>query len=207
VVVLAAEGPHFCAGNDLHEFASMTPANAKERMRRVRAAFFAIQEAELPVIAAVHGSALGTGVAIAASCDFVVADENARFGLPEIGVGVMGGARHLGRLVPQPWVRWMYLTGETVAAQRMAELGAIIEIAPSGHALPVALEHAGYIARHSALALRTAKRSLNAIETMDLQPGYRFEQDLTCQMAGEPDAKEAVLALLEHRAPLYSDRS
>jgi len=105
VIVLRGDGPHFCAGNDLDEFATMTPENGTERMWRVREAFFAIQDCPLPVIGATHGAVLGTGLAIAASCDFVVATRDARFGLPELTVGVMGGARHLARLAPQPLVR------------------------------------------------------------------------------------------------------
>jgi enoyl-CoA hydratase len=79
-IVLRGAGPHFCAGNDLQEFASMTPDNGTERMWRVRDAFFAIQDCPVPVLGAVHGAALGTGLAIAASCDFVIAAADAKFG-------------------------------------------------------------------------------------------------------------------------------
>jgi enoyl-CoA hydratase len=120
-IVLAGEGPHFCAGNDLDEFASMTPENGTERMWRVRQAFFAIQDCSVPVIGAIHGAALGTGLAIAASCDIVVAARDARFGLPELTVGVMGGARHLARFAPEPLVRRMFFTGEQLSAAQLAE--------------------------------------------------------------------------------------
>src|SRR5882762_8474570 len=86
-IVLTGRGKHFCAGNDLDEFATMTPENGTERMWRVREAFFAIQNCPVPVIAAVNGAALGTGLAIAASCDFLVAADDALFGLPEMTVG------------------------------------------------------------------------------------------------------------------------
>ena len=82
-VVLTGEGKHFCAGNDLDDFATMDRDNVRERMFHVREAFFAIQECAVPVVGAVAGAALGTGVAIAASCDFVVAADDAVFGLPE----------------------------------------------------------------------------------------------------------------------------
>lgn len=203
VIVLAGEGKHFCAGNDLHEFATLTPANSDDRMAEVRAAFFAIQDCAVPVIGAVHGAALGTGLAIAASCDFVVAAEDARFGTPEVGVGIMGGARHLARLVPEPWVRWMYFTTEPVSAAHLARLGGVIEVVPRDRLLTVAHEHAGRIARHSSALVRMAKHSLNAIETMDLQPGYAFEQSLTTRICGHPDSQEAVRAALERREPRY----
>ena len=107
VIVLNGAGPHFCAGNDLIEFGTLNPDNADQRMAEVRAAFFAIQDCPIPVVGAVSGASLGTGLAIAASCDFVIAAANARFGTPEVAVGVMGAARHLARLLPEPWVRWM----------------------------------------------------------------------------------------------------
>lgn len=203
VIVLTGEGRHFCAGNDLGEFATLTPENSDERMAEVRAAFFAIQDCPVPVLAAVHGAALGTGLAIAASCDFVVAADDARFGTPEVSVGVMGGARHLARLVPEPWVRWMYLTTEPVSGDQLARLGGIIETASRDQVLEAAYRHARLIARHSGPILAMAKRSLNTIESLDLQPGYEFEQSLTREISRHPDSIEAVRATLERRAPVY----
>lgn len=203
VVVLTGAGRHFCAGNDLGEFATLTPENSGERMAEVRAAFFAIYDCPVPVLAAVHGAAVGTGLAIAASCDFVVAADDARFGTPEVSVGVMGGARHLARLVPEPWVRWMYLTAEPVRGDQLARLGGVIETAPREQVLEVARRHARLIARHSGPVLAMAKRSLNTVESMDLQPGYTFEQSLTGEICSHPDSLEAVRATLERRAPVY----
>jgi enoyl-CoA hydratase len=203
VIVLTGEGRHFCAGNDLGEFATLTPENSDQRMSEVRAAFFAIQDCPVPVLAAVHGAALGTGLAIAASCDFVVAADDARFGTPEVSVGVMGGARHLARLVPEPWVRWMYFTAEPIRGDQLVRLGGAIEAAPRGEVLELAYRHARLIARHSGPILGMAKRSLNTIESMDLQPGYAFEQSLTREISGHPDSIEAVSATLEQRSPVY----
>jgi enoyl-CoA hydratase len=203
VVVLTGQGRHFCAGNDLQEFATLTPANADQRMAEVRAAFFSIQDCPIPVVAAVHGAALGTGLAIAASCDFVVTADDARFGTPEVSVGVMGGARHLARLVPEPWVRWMYLTTEPIRGDQLVRLGGAIESAPPAEVLELAYCHARLVARHSLPILGTAKRSLNTIESMDLQPGYTFEQALTREISGHPDSVEAVRAACERRAPVY----
>jgi enoyl-CoA hydratase len=202
-VILAGAGRHFCAGNDLDEFATLAPENSDARMAEVRAAFFAIQDCAVPVIGAVHGAALGTGLAIAASCDFVIAADDARFGTPEVGVGIMGGARHLARLVPEPWVRQMYFTAEPMSAGQVAALGGVIEVVPRERLLVTAREHAVRIAAHSAVLLRTAKESLNAVELMGLQPGYTFEQGLTTRVCGDPDSQEAVRATLERRPPRY----
>lgn len=205
--MLTGSGRHFCAGNDLSEFVTLAPANAAGRMLEVREAFFAIMDAPIPVIGAVHGAALGTGLAIAASCDFVVAAAGATFGLPEVGVGVMGGARHLARLVPEPLLRSMYFTADPVSAEELLAVGGIVAVVEPDRLLDEALARAARIARHSSAALHSAKRSLNAIESMDVKPGYEFEQSLTGELSASPDAKEALLSVIERREPRFSDRS
>jgi enoyl-CoA hydratase len=206
VLVLAGRGKHFCAGNDLGEFHSMSPENAPARMKLVREAFWALYDSPIPVIAAVHGAAVGAGLGLAASCDLIVAADDAKFGLPEISVGVMGGAKHLARLVPQGMVRLMYLTGELVDATALQPFGGIVKIAPSNELLDTALGLARSIARHSPVAVRFAKQNLNAIEYMDLKAGYEYEQGRTAELSGYADSKEAVNAYLERRAPVYTGR-
>jgi enoyl-CoA hydratase len=184
VIVLAGRNRHFCAGNELTEFQTMDGTNARKRMFHVREAFKAIYTCELPVIAAVHGAALGTGVAIAGACDFVIASDDARFGCPEVSVGVMGGARHLSRLVPQGVMRMMYFTADPLPALELRRFGGVLEVVPAGRLMDTAYAYADRIARHSPVVIRTAKRSLTAIEPMDLLPGYEFEQGLTVELAG-----------------------
>ena len=90
-------------------------------------------------IGAVRGAALGTGLAIAACCDVVVAGHSARFGTPEVGVGVMGGARHLARLVPQPFVRLMYFTADPLPAADLAGFGSVVQVVDDDQVGPAAL--------------------------------------------------------------------
>ena len=205
-IVLRGAGKHFCAGNDLDEFATMTPQNGAERMWRAREAFFAIQFCPLPVVGAVHGVALGTGLALAASCDFVVAAEDARFALPEMTVGVMGGACHLARMAPQPLVRRMFFTGEHVEARALADAGASLVVCPADQVLARARDYARRIAGFSPTAVRLAKQVLNRVETMDIESGYEFEQRFTVKMSGHPDSKEALRAFVERRPAVYRPR-
>mgnify|MGYP001362359539 CR=1 FL=1 len=206
-VVLAGNGSHFCGGNDLDEFATMTPENGAERMWRVREAFFAIAECRVPVIGAVHGVALGTGLAIAASCDFVVAARTARFGLPELTVGVMGGARHLARIAPGPLVRRMFFTSEHLSAVELKEAGGCVFVCEPEELMEKALAIARRVASFSPTATRVAKQALDRIEWMDLRSGYEFEQDATVRMSGFGDSKEALAAFREKRAPVYEAAS
>lgn len=203
VVVLASRHRHFCAGNDIGEFSTLAPDNSDARMAEVRSAFFAIQDCAIPVIGAVHGAALGTGLAIAASCDFVIAASDATFGTPEVGVGVMGGARHLGRLVPEPWVRWMYMTTRPLSAAELYRLGGIIEVVEREDLVAASHRHAALISGHSKPILMTAKAALNVVEEMPLQPGYTYEQTQTTAICGHPDSIEAVRSVVERRPAAY----
>jgi enoyl-CoA hydratase len=192
VVVLTGEGKHFCAGNDLDDFATMDRDNVRERMFHVREAFFAIQECDVPVIGAVAGAALGTGISLAASCDFVIAAETSSFGLPELSVGVHGGARHLGRMISQQAVRWMYLTGRRLSGPEMFALGGVAAVVPDDQLLDRALEEARKVATWSPTAVRIGKRGLNDIEFTDVRKGYGHEQRLTALMMDYPDSKIAL---------------
>jgi enoyl-CoA hydratase len=204
VVVLRGEGKHFSAGNDLTEFMTLMSANSPARMKLVREAFAAIYECPVPVIAAVHGSALGTGVALAGSCDIVICGESARFGTPEVGVGVMGAAKHLSRLVPQQVVRRMYYTADPVSGHELMRYGGVAAVVPDDQLLDAATALARRIARHSRLAIRTAKESLNTIEYMELRSAYEFEQSLTSRLADSGDSREARRAIQEKRQPRYA---
>lgn len=205
-VVLVGEGKHFCGGNDLEEFRTMHPQNVHVRMMAVREAFAAIYDCVLPVIAAVRGVAVGTGVALAGSCDLVVAAQGSKFSLPEIQVGAMGGAKHLSRLVPQQVVRRMHLTADMVPVEELVQFGGIVSIVPTEELETAAVALAQRITRHSPIAIKIAKRSLNQIEYMDLKSGYQFEQSLTGELCGYDDAKEAVAAFFERREPRYTGK-
>jgi enoyl-CoA hydratase/carnithine racemase len=193
-VVLTGSGKHFCGGNDLDDFETMTPENARERMFHVREAFFAIRDCAVPVVGAVAGVALGTGLAIAASCDFVLASDDATFGLPELSVGVMGGAKHLARLVPEPIVRWMYFTGTRLPASALQAWGGVIGVVERSKLLDQATAVAAQIAAYSPTAVRLSKRGLNDIEFLDTKRGYELEQGLTTRMSGHADSKTALRA-------------
>jgi enoyl-CoA hydratase len=204
-VVLTGNGKHFCAGNDLDDFATMDRDNVRERMFHVREAFFAIQDCAVPVVGAVAGAALGTGLVLAASCDFVVAADDSSFGLPELSVGVHGGARHLGRMVGQPLVRWMFFTGQRLSGTEMHALGAVIAVVPRAEVLGRAQTEARRIAAYSPTAVRMGKRGLNDIEFRDIRSGYELEQSLTARMMDSPDSKIALQASRAGEHPVYPD--
>jgi len=205
VVVLTGRGSKaFSAGNDLGEFVTMTPANRDHRMRVVRKAFFAVYDCPAPVIGAINGPALGTGFGLAACCDLLVASERATFGLPEINVGVLGGAKFGARLIPQLAMRRAFFTGEPIPAAEFKALGAALDVVAADELMTSAMTLARQIAAKSGLALRLAKQSLNGCEDMELKRGYEYEQGFTVRLSGFPEAKEAVQSVLEKRVPRFN---
>jgi enoyl-CoA hydratase len=205
-IVLAGAGKYFSAGNDLKDFQTMNPDNAGARLQTIIEASFAIYDAPLPVIAAVQGVALGSGVVLAASCDLIVAATGTMFGLPEVAMGVTGGASHASRLVPQGIVRYLHLTADSIAAEDLVQYGGILKVVPEAQLMPTARDVASRIARHSPVALRFAKKSLNTIESLDLKSAFEHEQSLSGELSGYSDSKEAVNAYFEKREPQYTGR-
>jgi enoyl-CoA hydratase len=205
VIVLRGEGPHFCAGHDYLEFKNLTPENALGQQRLVRETFASVYDCPVPVIAAVHGVAVGTGVALAACCDTIVAAEGSRLGVPEVSIGVAGGAKHMRRLVPEHLMRTLYFTAGTATAEELLPYGGIYAVVPQEELLDTALEIAERMAVHSRAVLRHAKESLNTIEyNMDLKAGYEAEQRVTVRLTEHPDSREARNAAFERRKPEYS---
>lgn len=206
VILASASEKAFVAGSDAQEFQALTPQGYPERARRIRETFWAIYDCEVPVIGAINGPALGGGLAIAAMCDVLIASEKASFGLPEINVGMLGGAKPLARLVPQMKARKMLYTGERLSAQEVYRLGAVDSVVSPAELMPAARRLAEEIAEKSPIAIRLAKKGLNAVEFMDLKKGYEFEQTTTGELSGYEDSKEAARAFLEKRKPIFKNR-
>ena len=157
----------------------------------VRDCFWALSDCPLPVIGAVNGAAVGAGLALVACCDVIIASEHARFALPEINAGVLGGGRHLQRMVGPYKARKMFFTGEFVGAEEFHRLGAIEQVVPPAQLLDEARALANVIATKSPIGLRLAKESLNRVEDLPLKDGYRLEQDYTGRITRYNDSAEA----------------
>jgi enoyl-CoA hydratase/carnithine racemase len=175
------------------------PGDLPAHSRRTRECFHAIRECAKPVVVAINGAALGSGLAMVASSDVLVASEKASLGLPEVDVGLLGGCRHAMRLFGHSRLRRMMLTGMRIDGQELYRLGIVEACTKPEELLPVALEIAKVIASKSPVSTRMGKHTLNVIEDMSLRDGYRYEQDMTAQIARTEDAKEAQAAFREKR--------
>ena len=208
VAVLTGAGKIFSAGANIKNKAGEErgPGDAWQHNRRARECFHSIMGCRKPVIAALNGAALGAGLAVAASCDILVASEKASLGLPEIDVGLMGGGRHAMRLFPHSLIRRVMLTGYRVPGSELYRLGIVEACVPPEDLMETAMDLARTIAAKSPVASRIAKHALNTIEEMSLRDGYRFEQNMTYDLSGYEDSKEAMLAFSEKRAPVFKGR-
>ena len=200
VVVLRAEGRGFNAGVDIKEIqASEGHSGLLGANRGCYAAFAAIYDCAVPVIAAVHGYCLGGGIGLVGNADVIIASEDASFGLPEVDRGALGAATHLARLVPVHKLRAMVYTSARASAEELHQYGSVLEVVPAAQLRAAALGLAQTIAAKSPTVIRAAKESLNGIDPVDVKRSYRFEQGFTFELNLSGVSDEARAAFVDKR--------
>ncbi len=183
VVVLRAEGKGFNAGVDIKEMQHTTGFDALLGANRgCYAAFKAVYECAVPVVAAVNGFCVGGGVGLVGNADCIVASDDAYFGVPEVNQGALGAATHMARLVPQHMMRTLYFTARTIKAADLVQFGSVLEVVPRDQLDDAALKVAGEIAAKDGRVIRAAKAALNGIDPIDVNKSYRFEQGFTYEL-------------------------
>jgi enoyl-CoA hydratase len=197
VVVLRAEGRGFCAGVDIKEIQrddAIVGAN-----HGCHAAFGAVYDCAVPVIAAVHGFCLGGGIGLVGNADVVLAAGDATFGLPEVDRGALGAATHLAWLVPQHLMRAMYYTATRITAAQLHHHGSVYEVVPPSDLDSAALKLAADIAAKDPRVIRAAKAAINGIDLQDVHRSYRYEQGFTFELNLTGASDEARRRFLEER--------
>jgi enoyl-CoA hydratase/carnithine racemase len=197
-VVLAARGRGFCAGVDIKQM-QRTPGHEAlvGANRGCFAAFAAVYDCAVPVIAAVQGYCLGGGVGLAGNADIIIAASDATFGLPEVDRGALGAATHLSRLVPQHLMRAMVYTCRTVTAQQLLAFGSVLDVVPPQELHAAAAAVAAEIAAKNPAVIAAAKQSLNGIDPVDVRRSYRYEQGFTFELNLTGVADEARQAFVD----------
>jgi enoyl-CoA hydratase/carnithine racemase len=203
VVVLAgAAEKAFAAGANIREMAPMGPGEAHVHGSKGQAATLALERLSLPVIAAVHGACLGGGCELALACDFVIASDDARFGQPEVNLGVMpgwGGTQRLPRRVGAAQARYWIFSGRTVSAREAMEQGWVLRVVPRARLLDEALALGDELAGKSADALAAAKYSVQQAVDRGLEAGLAYELRLWEALFATADQKEGMRAFLDKR--------
>ena len=183
VVILRAEGKGFNAGVDIKEMQNTTGFDALLGANKgCYAAFKAVYECAVPVIAAVNGFCVGGGVGLVGNADCVVASDDAYFGVPEVNQGALGAATHMARLVPQHMMRTLYFTARTIPAKDLVQFGSVLEVVPREELLDAALRVAADIASKDTRVIRAAKEALNGIDPINVNQSYRWEQGFTFEL-------------------------
>ncbi len=183
VVVLRAEGKGYNAGVDIKEMQNTTGFSALLGANKgCYAAFAAVYDCEVPVIAEVHGFCLGGGIGLAGNADIIIASDDAYFGLPEVDRGALGAATHLSRLVPQHKMRAMVYTSATATAAELHHFGSVHSVVARSELRDASRALAAQIASKSPTVIRAAKESLNGIDLWDVKRSYRFEQGFTFEL-------------------------
>lgn len=205
-VVLTSDQRVFCAGADLKDRPSTDELGTFwAHNRAVRETGNAIKECAKPVIAAVNGAALGAGFGLVAACDIIYATEESVLGMPEIDVGLAGGAAMLREFFSRSRMRRMFFTGWRVPAPELYRIGMIEGALPADELMSEVMKLAREIASKSPDGIRYAKMSANMVENMPQRDAYRMEQNFTVALSRTENAQEARRAFVEKRKPVFKD--
>ncbi|WP_433306449.1 enoyl-CoA hydratase/isomerase family protein [Actinoplanes sp. CA-030573] len=204
-VVLSSGAPRaFCVGADLKERDRLTDAGFMAQRPIFRQAFAAVRDLPVPVVAAVHGYALGGGFELALSGDLIVADETAVVGLPETRIGIVpggGGTQLLPRRAGAAVAADLILTGRHVRAEEAQRLGLVDRLVPAGTDVEAAIELAGLIAANSPVAVAQARHAMRRGFDVDLAAGLDIEDSAWRAAVFSDDRREGVRAFVERRPP------
>ena len=207
VVVVTGSGEKaFVAGADISELNKLDVLSAKEFSEKGNRVYRKIEDLEKPVIAAVNGFALGGGCELALACHIRTASENAKFGQPEVNLGIIpgyGGTQRLARVINSARALEMILTGDMVSAEEAFRIGLVNKLYPQAELLNKTLELASKIASKGQQAIRLALKAVKATDNISLVEGLNYEASLFALVCGTDDFKEGTKAFLEKRKPQF----
>jgi enoyl-CoA hydratase len=205
-VVVTGAGRAFAAGADIAEMRGQGPLEAEAFSRLGHRAAAALESLPVPTLAAVNGYALGGGCELALACDWIYASTRARFGQPEVKLGLIpgfGGTSRLVRRVGSAWAKELVLTGEPIDAETALRIGLANRIYPPEELLDAALAAAHASAERAPLAVAAAKRVIQEGQGADVRVAHALEQAAFGTLAGSEDRREGIAAFLEKRDPEF----
>ncbi|HKL48349.1 MAG TPA: enoyl-CoA hydratase-related protein [Desulfuromonadales bacterium] len=208
-VLLCSAGEHFSAGGDLGELRELTPLQATRFAELGQSVCLAMERLGKPLIAAVSGYALGAGLELALSCDFIIAADDARFGFREIEYGVIpgfGGTQRLPRLVGKSRAKEMIFTGDLIGADEAAGIRLVNQLVPAGRLREAAVERLSTICSRGLVSLKLAKEVIDAGYDINLSTACLMERDAFAVCFSTEDQKEGMGAFVEKRPARFKGR-
>lgn len=209
LIVASQSEKFFSAGADLNRFNHDDKGQAFTFINAFGSAFEALSNYQGVSIAAVTGFAMGGGLEVALSCDFRIAESQAKMALPEASVGLLPGGlgtQQLAWLIGEAWAKRMVLLGERIDAQQAENIGLVQEVVATGEALSRAIELAAQVEKQSPTSVRFCKELIMAARRQPLTSAYALERELFVKLWDTEDQKEGVAAFVEKRKPEWKNR-
>ncbi len=207
VLIITGEGEKaFVAGADIKEINGFNAPSAFDFAELGQNVFMRIEKLQIPVIAAVNGFALGGGLELALSCDFIFASQNARMGLPECSLGLMpgfGGSVRLARRVSPGLAKQLTYTGEMISADDALRVGLVNKVYSSSELMAETLKVAELISERAPLALAAVKKTIETTYGMPTEKAMQVEREHFSKLFQSADCKEGTLAFIEKRKPVF----
>lgn len=207
LVLTGAGDKAFVAGADIKEMQGLTPTGMFEFCKMGQRVFRMLELASYPTIAAVNGYALGGGLELALSCDFIYASENARLGLPEVTLGIIpgfGGTQRLARAVGTRQAKELVMSGRMIKAEEALNLGLVNRVCAHDSLLKEACETAGALAKNPAVAVQQAKSVIDSGFDTSINEGLVLERNACAVCFATPDREEGMAAFVEKRQPQFA---
>ncbi len=206
VLVITGSQKVFAAGGDIKAMVSCNPEQARAYIAPIHQVFNQIANLPIPTIAAVAGFAFGGGVELSLTCDFRIAAENAKFGFPEINLGIFpaaGGSQRLPRLIGSNKAKRLMFTGETITAAAALALGLVDQVAATDDLMEEVKQLAGQLSKKPPLALMKLKASIQQGTNTDISTALIMEMDKCCSLFATLDQKEGMQAFIERRGAVF----
>ena len=209
ITILTGEGRAFVAGADIAAMKEMNTLDGRDFMIKGQAVMNQIEATTKPVIAAVNGFALGGGCELAMACDFRFASDKAKFGQPEVGLGIIpgfGGTQRLPRLVGKGMAKMLTFSAELIGGEEAYRIGLVEKVFPAEELMAETEKYAEIILSKAPIAVRSAKTAINNGMNTDLLTGVNFEGEATTAPLASEDRAEGMGAFLEKRTPEFKGK-
>lgn len=208
-VIITGEGKAFVAGADIAAMHDMNPVAARELSSNGHRVMNLIESTPKPVIAAINGFALGGGCELAMACDIRIASERAKFGQPEVNLGIIpgfGGTQRLHRLVGKGMAKFLIMTGDIIDAQEASRIGLVEKVVPPEHLMEAATALASKIISKAPLAVASAKTTIDVSYNMNMSEASTLEIEAFSQLFSTQDKIEGIGAFLEKRPAKFTKK-